>query len=123
MQMKMKSRRAPTGDRRTGAADFDHCLPSTPTSTPNEWLATKFMKVHKRFGSAVHVKETRTGERYVADISEDFFAGTLGVEGLPKTPTVFVPEEGRFYTYDPDCGLYQEQAEPALAARLSLLLL
>jgi hypothetical protein len=59
----------------------------------------------------------------VADISEDFFAGTLSSDGSPKAPAVHMAAEGRFYAYNPETGLYMEQTEHALAARLSPTLL
>jgi len=65
----------------------------------------------------------RHDQPYVADISEDFFAGTLSSGGSPKAPAVHVAAEGRFYAYNPETGLYMEQTEHALAARLSPTLL
>lgn len=92
-------------------------------SDPNEWFAGRFSKVHNKHGSALQIKEDRHGDPYVADISEDFFAGTLSGDGSPKAPTVYVPAEGRFYEYNAETGLYMEQTEHALAARLSPILL
>jgi P4 family phage/plasmid primase-like protien len=90
---------------------------------PNTWFAKRYPAVHKRHGNALQIKENQQGNLHVADISEDFFAGTLGSEGSPKNPTVFVPEETRFYAYNTETGLYAEQTEHALAARLSPIML
>jgi len=90
---------------------------------PNAWFAKRFPGVEAQHGHAVQIKQNHDGERAVCDISEDFIASTLSAEGSPGSPTVYLPEEGRFYTYDAAMGLYQEDNEPALAARLSKLLL
>src|SRR4030095_10073860 len=57
------------------------------------------------------------------DLSEDFLAATLGEVGSPDVPTVFVPEENRFYSYSVSDGIFNEMREPVLAARLSEILL
>jgi hypothetical protein len=92
-------------------------------SNPNVWFAEHFPKIYAQHGDAVHIKQNRDGEVIVADISEDFLASTLSAEGSPATPTVFVAQEGRFYTYEAAGGLYEEQREAAMAAHLSKLLL
>ena len=73
---------------------------------PNTWFADRYPAVHKRHGNALQIKENQQGQLTVADISEDFFAGSLGSEGSPKSPTVFVPEEARFYAYHPASVLF-----------------
>src|SRR5690606_29827172 len=62
---------------------------------PNQWFAQKFPQVHKDYGSALQIKQDRDGNPNVADISEDFLAGTLSRDGSPDTPTVYLPTEGR----------------------------
>src|ERR1035437_196072 len=55
--------------------------------------------------------------------AKTFSPGTLGSKGSPKNPTLWVLEESRFYSYDTETGLYTEQTEHALAARLSPMML
>ena len=89
----------------------------------NIWFANRFPKVHKNYGGAPQIKD-RHGQSYVANTSEDFFAGTLSSDGSPiSTRGSHGAAEGRFYAYNPETRLYMEQTEHALAARLSPTLL
>ena len=109
---------------RAGLSHAKERAPEAVAPGPNGWwFAEKSPIVHNGYGSALQTKEDRQGQKYVADISEDFFAATLGSEGSPAAPTVYVPDEGCFYTYNRASGLYTEQTEHTLAARLSTILL
>ena len=59
----------------------------------------------------------------VRGLREDFLAATFGEAGTPDTPTVFVAIENRFYSYRSELGIYVEEREAKLTARLSELLL
>ena len=92
---------------------------------PNEWFAAKFPALPQQFGPAISEEiPTRKGEKpFVDDVSEDFLAATLGLQGTPEAPTVFMATEDRFYTYQPGIGIYCEEREAKLATGLSRLLL
>ena len=97
-----------------------------PPDTPTAWFAAVFPDLPEKYGDAVHEvypDGDGKGRPFVKDLSEDFLAALLGETGLPASPTVFVTEEDRFYTYSPADGIYCEVRETKLAARLSELLL
>lgn len=94
--------------------------------TPAEWFAAKFPGLEERQGKAVEEALPRGkegGRPYVRDLSEDFLAATLGEDGTPEAPVVYVPVEDRFYRYSQQAGIYVEEREPVLATELSALLL
>jgi P4 family phage/plasmid primase-like protien len=97
-----------------------------PPDSPAAWFAAVFPDLPEKYGDAVHEvypDGDGKGRPFVKDLSEDFLAALLGEAGLPASPTVFVTEEDRFYTYSPADGIYGEVRETKLAARLSELLL
>ena len=93
--------------------------------TPDAWFAAKFPKLPELYGSAVQEGfPKKEGEMpFVKDLGEDFLAATLGELGTPDSPTVFAATEERFYKYRPDVGIYGEEREAKLSARLSELVL
>jgi P4 family phage/plasmid primase-like protien len=93
-------------------------------STPNTWFKASFPKLAERHGEPVLEAQTKETELpRVVDVCEDFIAATLGEDGQPDVPTVFLTNEGRFYTYDPAEGVFVHRHEPELSARLSLMFL
>lgn len=110
------------------AVALQQCLPeglenaAEPESTPNEWFGQKYPLLTERYGTPLDINNGRGGSRTIAGINEDFFAGTLGPEGTPDGPTVWVQSEGQFYQYSADAGIYVPQSEPAVTASLSGLL-
>lgn len=109
------------------AAEHGVKLPVILPALPDQWFAAKYPALIERYGAAV-LLGVPPGEKdetppFVKDLGEDFLAATLGDLGEPDAPTVFVCQEGRFYTYDPDAGIYVEVREARLMARLSELLL
>jgi len=90
--------------------------------TPAAWFKQRFPKLAEKYGEPVH--EAIAGKRaQVRDVSEDFMAAMLGAEGSPEAPTVYVPIEERFYTYNPATGIFGHQREEEITARLSALFL
>ncbi len=75
------------------------------------------------YGDAILEETDKDGVVSARDISEDSLAATLGALGTPDEPTVFMPTEEKFYTYDADDGIFIHQREPLLLERLSRLLL
>jgi P4 family phage/plasmid primase-like protien len=93
-------------------------------STPNTWFKEGFPKLAGRYGEPVLEAQTEDDEPpHVVDVCEDFIAATLGEDGQPDKPTVFLPTEGRFYTYEPAEGVFVRRQEPELSARLSQMFL
>src|SRR5688572_17119948 len=78
-----------------------------------DFVSAQFPKIFSVHGPALHVTNGS-----VKRISEDFFAELLGSAGQPDCPVVFIPEENRFYQYDPSVGVYG----PVSAVRLHALL-
>jgi len=87
------------------------------------WFAHKFPKLPDEFGDAVLEEPDKHGRQIVCDICQPFLAATLGEHGTPDAPIVYLPAENRFYTYSPEEGIFIEQRDGALLARLSRLLL
>ena len=96
---------------------------STVTITPAQWFAVKFPALLDEHGAAILEETDKAGIVVAKDVGEDFFAATLGKNGCPDAPTVFVSTEEKFYTYLPDDGVFIFQREPVLLARLSRMLL
>jgi P4 family phage/plasmid primase-like protien len=88
-----------------------------------QWFAQKFPKLPDEFGDAVLEEPDKNGRLIVYDICQPFLAATLGEDGTPDAPTIYLPAENRFYTYSSEEGVYVETREPALFTRLSRLLL
>jgi len=91
--------------------------------TPARWFSGRFPKLSDEYGEAVLEEADEEGVILAKDIGEDFFAATLGDKGSPDAPTVFLPTEEKFYTYQPNDGIFIHQRDPILLARLSRLLL
>src|ERR1044071_6670695 len=92
-------------------------VPATPLpDTPAAWFSAKFPALEKRHGLAVEEvwPSEKEGKPYVKDLSEDFLAATLGEDGAPKSPSVFVAAENRFYTYSQAEGIFGEARESKL---------
>ena len=100
-------------------------VPVALPGMPDAWFDEKFPGLREQYGPAVLLgfpprqKDDEESMPLVKDLSEDFLAATLGELGTPRTPTVFMAVENRFYTYDPDAGIFVEVREPKLIARLS----
>lgn len=97
---------------------------------PDEWFAHKYPALPDQYGPAVLIETVESEDEdgppaksIVKDLSEDFLAATLGEQGTPKAPTIFMATEERFYTYDPAIGIYVEARDASLIARLSATLL
>jgi putative DNA primase/helicase len=86
--------------------------------TPGNWFKLKYPKLTERYGEPLH--EVVSGKRaQVRDAGEDFIAATLGADGTPDAPTVYLSGEDRFYTYNKDTGIYERQREEDISARIS----
>jgi putative DNA primase/helicase len=90
--------------------------------TPTKWFAENFPSLSNEFGVAI-LEKTEDKKITVKGINEDFLAATLGENGCPKAPTIFVPTEEKFFSYSPCEGIFAHHHEPVLIARLSALLL
>jgi len=98
---------------------------NTPVAmvTPAQWFNEKFPTLYDRFGAAILEETNKNGLVSARNIGEDFFAATLGNDGTPSAPTIFLPTEEKFYTYLPAEGIFVHQRDPVLVTRLSSLLL
>jgi hypothetical protein len=85
-----------------------------------QWFAQKFPKLPDEFGDSVLEEPDKNGRLVVYDICQPFLAATLGEDGTPDAPTIYLPAENRFYTYSSEEGVYVETREAALLTRLSL---
>ena len=75
------------------------------------WFARKFPKLPAEFGEAVLEEPDKDGRQIVSKICQSFLAATMGDQGSPETPTVYIPAENRFWTYVPSEGVFMEQRE------------
>jgi P4 family phage/plasmid primase-like protien len=104
-------------------------VPVVLPGMPDAWFDQKFPGLRELYGPAVLLgyppkqKDEEESLPIVKDLGEDFLAATMGELGAPEAPTVFVGAEARFYTYNPDSGIFEEVREAKLVARLSALLL
>jgi P4 family phage/plasmid primase-like protien len=106
------------------AAENGVKAPPALPAEPDAWFAARYPKLAEVYGPAVLLNAgEEDGPPMVKDLSEDFLAATLGEMGSPETPTVYLPQEGRFYRYEPNAGIFQEIREDRLSAMLSEVLL
>lgn len=85
----------------------------TPAKTANEAAALLFPKIAPHF-PAFFERETETNHVpsiQLMDLSEEFWALSLGILGNPENPIVYVPSEAQFRRYHPDKGIYEPIAE------------
>jgi P4 family phage/plasmid primase-like protien len=91
-----------------------------------DWFKQKFPGLEAKFGPAVFEEKIKTeyGDKIIVTaVSQPFLAATLGELGRPETPTVFIAEENRFYTYSPSEGIHLQSRPPELLTQVSDLLL
>lgn len=91
--------------------------------TPSQWFDARYPGLSEIHGDAVREEIDKHGIVSASGVNEDFLAGTLGDQGTPDAPTIFLPTEQRFFCYDVNEGIYVHQREPVLMARISQLLL
>jgi len=103
---------------------------TSPSSTsappsPNEWFDQQYPLLTKKYGSAALVQTPKDAKAmpYVKMFHEDFLAATLGVDGSPEEPTVFLPVEDTFYRYMPDDGIYRQKSPMDLEGMCSAIIL
>ncbi len=102
-------------------ADAPEYVPKSEL-TPATWFKQRFPKLAEKYGEPVH--QVVSGKRaQVRDVSEDFMAATLGMDATPEAPTIFLPIEERFYTFNAATGIFERQRDEAIATRLSQLYL
>jgi P4 family phage/plasmid primase-like protien len=89
------------------------------SATPSQWFSEKYPSLLAEFGEAILESTDENGTVSARDIGEDFLAATLGEQGSPKVPTIFLPTEEKFYTYSLADGVFGHQREAALLAQLS----
>jgi P4 family phage/plasmid primase-like protien len=87
--------------------------------TPSQWFSQKYPALVDAHGNPVWEEADKDGVPTVKDIGEDFLAATLGGQGTPEAPTIFLPTEEKFYSYSSADGIFTHQHEPVLLARLS----
>jgi len=87
--------------------------------TPAKWYDQRHPGLSDEHGPAIWEETNKQKIVLVRGIGEDFHAATLGHKGCPHAPTVFMPTEDKFYTYEPSQGVFVHQREPFLLARLS----
>lgn len=90
---------------------------------PLLWFKQYFPELFTKYGGKVaDVIPRKDGVYYVHQLNEDFLAETLGQLGNPKSPTIYVGREDRFYRYEPKSGIFMPVSESQLLAELSSLL-
>lgn len=98
--------------------------PEPVVSSPAQWFTEKFPALPTaELGGAIREEADKDGNLIVKDIGEDFLAATMGANGSPDAPTVFMPTEEKFYSYDPSEGVFGPQRADLLLTRWSRLLL
>jgi len=86
---------------------------------PSEWFEHRYPKVAQKHGKPLEVS-WRDKKCTVKEINDDFFAALLGDLGHRDAPTVRLT--GRFYTYKKDSGVFENESDGAIEARISGLL-
>jgi P4 family phage/plasmid primase-like protien len=117
-----------TAEQVTQLADASPCWTPMQTEpivplTPSTWFAQKYPSLADEFGEAVLESTDDEGCVSARDIGEDFLAATLGENGSPNAPTIFLPAEEKFYSYSVTDGIFSHQRDATLLTLLSRLLL
>jgi antitoxin (DNA-binding transcriptional repressor) of toxin-antitoxin stability system len=89
------------------------------TVNPNAWFNQRFPMLAARHGEPVALRTPMNGRPSVQDLNESFLSAILGTEANPKAPTVFLRQEGRFYCYQPEQGIFVATNEDELCSRYS----
>lgn len=90
---------------------------------PNAWFKQRFPMLTAPHGDPVALRTPMNGRPSVQDLNESFLSAILGQEANPKAPTVFIRQEGRFYCYNLEQGIYVSTNEEELCSRYSDMLL
>lgn len=94
------------------------------TTSPAQWFLARFPGLSPaELGGPIREEPDKEGRVVAKDIGEDFLAATMGDKGSPAAPTVFMPTEDKFYTYEPGEGVFGPQRADLLLTRWSRLLL
>jgi P4 family phage/plasmid primase-like protien len=100
--------------------------PPEPEATSRsvvQWFQRRFPALTEaKFGNPVSEETNDEGIRVVTAISQPYLAATLGELGSPQTPTVYIAEEDRFYSYSKTEGIYVEVRAPEIMAHFANLL-
>jgi P4 family phage/plasmid primase-like protien len=98
---------------------------NTAPPSPNEWFEQQFPGLTEKYGPAALEQSPKDskGQPYVKLINEDFLAATLGAEGSPDEPAVFLPVEDKFYKYMPADGIYRQKSLMDLEGMFSAIIL
>jgi putative DNA primase/helicase len=104
----------------------DMLFEQTPFNrTASDWAKGAFPKVAAII-AIPFLEQKVTGtvvDKYqVLNLNDQFFALALGHTGNPETPTVYLPKEKQFYTYNKDEGIYLPVDEQKLITELTILL-
>lgn len=107
----------------SGPAPASPAAPQAPL--PNEWFDARFPKLPEKYGRAALLVSPKdpNGRPYVKRLGEDFLAAIPGMDGSPGRPAVFLANEGRFFQYHPDDGIYRPLWPEKLEAAISALIL
>lgn len=92
------------------------------TKIPTVWFRRHYPDVFKKYADALEQKTTKDGEYIVTALNEDFFAEIIGHLGTPKSPSVYVGREDRFYRYEQEIGIFVPLSENQIVANFSTLL-
>ena len=102
---------------------------STPANTappsPNEWFEDQYPGLSGKHGPAALEQQPKkkTDLPFVVALNEDFLAATLGGDGSPDEPSVFLSVESKFYKYVPADGIYRHKSPEDLERLFSEIIL
>jgi hypothetical protein len=113
----------PASSQKNGAVNGETDCDSPGGENPREWFEKRFPKLAEKYGTPLDIYTPKNQNPRVTGRSESYFAATLGAESSPDSPTVYLRGENRFYTYEPEQGIFVVTSEEKLSERLSQMLL
>lgn len=92
--------------------------------SPNDWLEQQYPVLVKKYGPPALMQTPKDGgQPFVKTLNEDFLAATLGADGSPDEPAVFLSVEGKFFKYVSADGIYRHKTPEDLESLFSRILL
>ena len=93
--------------------------------SPNEWLEQQYPGLAEKYGPPAMLQTPKSSKAmpFVKTLNEDFLAATMGSDGNPAEPAIFLPVEKNFYQYLSADGIFRLKSPEDLEGKVSSILL
>lgn len=93
--------------------------------SPNEWLEQQYPGLTEKYGPPAMLQTPKSSKArpFVKTLNEDFLAATMGSDGNPAEPAIYLPVEKNFYQYLSAGGIFRLKSPEDLEGKVSRILL